>query len=100
MAQFSSINQIIPYDFDGDNNLDFIIAGNLYDSEVETPRNDAGIGLFMKGDGQGNFKAIPFVDSGLFMDKDVKDLAMITIKGKKIILVANNDDYMQVIKFN
>lgn len=100
MAQLSSINQIIPYDFDADGNLDFVMAGNLYASEVETPRNDAGKGMFMKGDGQGNFKAIPFVDSGLYIGKDVKDLAMITVKGKRMILVANNDTYMEAIKIN
>ena len=100
MAQLSSINQIIPYDFDADGNLDFVMAGNLYASEVETPRNDAGKGMFMKGDGQGNFKAIPFVDSGLYIGKDVKDLAMITVNDKRMILVANNDTYMEAIKIN
>jgi hypothetical protein len=100
MAQLSSTNQIIPFDFDDDGNLDFIMAGNLYASEVETPRNDAGKGLFMKGDGHGNFKAIPYVNSGLYTAKDVKDLAMITIKGKRMILVANNDTYIEVVKFN
>jgi hypothetical protein len=98
MAQLSSVNQIIPYDFDADGNLDFVMAGNLYGSEVETPRNDAGKGMFMKGDGQGGFKAVPFVESGLYMGKDVKDLAMITVKGKRMILVANNDDFMEVVK--
>ena len=48
-AQFSSINQILVDDYDNDGNLDALIAGNLYVSEVETPRNDASHGLFLKG---------------------------------------------------
>ena len=54
-AQFSSANTISIGDFNQDNHLDMVIAGNLYVSEVETPRNDASIGLLLAGDGQGNF---------------------------------------------
>ena len=97
-AQLSSVNQIIPFDYDKDGNLDVILGGNLFGSEVETPRNDAGKGMFLKGDGQGNFEAIPFKDSGLFLNKDVKDMSMIKVKDKNMILVANNGDYMQVIE--
>jgi hypothetical protein len=49
-AQLSSVNQIIAKDVDKDGNLDLVMAGNLYGSEVETPRNDAGMGLFLIGD--------------------------------------------------
>ena len=54
-AQLSSINQILVDDFDRDGNLDALVAGNLYWSEVETPRNDAGTGLLLKGNGKGSF---------------------------------------------
>lgn len=100
LAQLSSINQIIVKDFDEDSNLDIVIAGNLYSSEVETPRNDASNGLLLKGDGKGNFKPIVAYKSGLFADGDVKDLATIKIKEKNYILVAKNDDYLQFIKIN
>ena len=100
LAQLSGVNQIIPYDVDKDGNLDGILGGNLFGSEVETPRNDAGKGLFLKGDGRGNFEAIPSKTSGLFIHKDVKDVAMITIQNQKMILVANNDDFMQVISIH
>jgi len=42
---------IIAHDVDGDGNLDLIVAGNLYDAEPNTPRADAGNGLWLKGDG-------------------------------------------------
>jgi enediyne biosynthesis protein E4 len=44
-------------DVDGDGNLDAILGGNLYNSEAETPRNDASYGLWIKGDGNGEFDA-------------------------------------------
>ena len=97
LAQVSSVNQIVIKDFDHDSNLDAVIAGNLYMTEVETPRNDAGIGLFLKGDGNGNFSPVPGYKSGLFIPGDVKDLATITIKGKEYIIAAKNYDFLQFV---
>ncbi len=100
LAQLSCINQIIVKDFDKDSNLDMLVAGNLYGSEVETPRNDASNGLFLRGNGKGNFEPIEANKSGLVADGDVKDLAIIKIKETNYILVAKNQDYLQFIKIN
>jgi hypothetical protein len=98
-AQFSSINQILVDDYDKDGNLDAVIAGNLYVSEVETPRNDASFGYYLKGDGKGQFKAISPLASGLYIKGDTKDMAEIKIGDRKYIIVAKNDDYLQFIEF-
>ncbi|MFD2099020.1 VCBS repeat-containing protein [Flagellimonas iocasae] len=99
-AQLSSINQILVDDYDKDGALDFLIAGNLYVSEVETPRNDAGYGLLLKGNGKGNFKAIKASESGFFVNGDVKNMAPIEAKNKKYLLVAKNNDAMQYERIN
>ncbi len=98
LAQVSNINQIIVKDFNKDKHLDFVIAGNLYGSEVETPRNDAGIGLLLNGDGKGNFEVIKGMNSGLYIPGDVKDMATIKIDNEYYILAAKNDDFIQFIK--
>ena len=98
LAQFSSINKILVEDFDKDNHLDLIIAGNLHSSEVETPRNDAANGLFLKGNSTGNFTPIEGYKSGFYVPGDVKDLARITIGGESYILAAKNGDYVQFVK--
>lgn len=100
LAQISSINQILVQDFDKDSHLDIVIAGNLYGSEIETPRNDASIGLYLKGDGKGDFQPTSAFDSGLFIDGDTKDLVKIIIDGKEYIIAAKNDDYLQFVKVN
>lgn len=97
LAQVSSINQIVIEDFDNDSNLDAVIAGNMYESEVETPRNDASYGLFLKGNGSGKFTAVEGYKSGLYTPDNVKDLATITIKGNAYIIVAKNNDFLQFI---
>lgn len=99
-AQISNINQVLVDDFDKDGNLDALIAGNLYASEVETPRADAGIGLFLKGDGKGNFQPVRAVESGLYMPGDVKDMEFINTPIGRYILSAKNNDYLQLIKVN
>ena len=95
-AQLSSVNDILIQDFDGDGLDDVLMAGNLYASEVETPRNDAAYGLVLQGDGKGDFKAMPAWESGLMVRGDVKQAKMVTIKGTKNIIFAKNDDALEI----
>ena len=100
LAQLSSINKFIVKDFDSDGNLDAVLAGNLYNSEVETPRNDSSFGLFLQGDGAGGFTAKTMMDSGLKIVGDVRDMELLTKNEKDHILVAKNNAQMQLIEIN
>lgn len=100
LAQISSINRLVVDDFNEDGNLDVVLAGNLYNSEVETPRNDSSFGLLLQGDGGGNFMARSMMESGLKIVGDVRGMEPIMVTGQKHILVAKNDDFMQLIKVN
>ena len=96
-AQFAPINTIIVSDFNNNNHLDLLLAGNLYVSEVETGRADAGTGLLLLGNGDGTFNVSSSIHSGFWANKDVKTIRM--IKHKKfsdLILVGNNNDRMQI----
>lgn len=100
-AQFSTINSIITNDIDGDGNLDIIISGNLYGSEVETPRADASYGLFLKGNGEGDFKSISPKESRLYVMGDVKSSSLITLFGNNTgIIFAKNKNTLQLFKIN
>ncbi len=90
-AQLSSVNNILLDDFDGDGAKDILLAGNLFTSEIETTRNDAGIGLFLKGNGNGKFEPVPARESGFFLPYDVKQLALIKTTKGKLVLSANNN---------
>ncbi|NBC24897.1 MAG: hypothetical protein GVX78_04700 [Bacteroidetes bacterium] len=93
LAQISPIMGIEVLDINQDGNLDIIAAGNMYNTEVETPRYDAGNGVVLLGDGNGSFRALDVHESGLYAPKNVKDIAVLKAKGKaKYLLVANNDD--------
>ena len=84
----------------GDGQLDLIAVGNYWGAEVETVRYDAGNGLIMLGDGNGSFEAIDIASSGFFAPLDAKDLVLVESNGGPCILVANNNDELQVFKRN
>ncbi len=96
-AQLSSINAILVDDYDQDGANEILIAGNLFASEAETPRNDASIGLLLKNTKEG-LLPLPLNESGFLANKDVKKMEEIVIKGKKCILIANNNDVLQVFE--
>ena len=98
-AQLSSINDILIDDYDQDGNADLLVAGNLYTSEIETPRNDAGMGLLLRGDGHGDFQPVPAQQSGILLPYDVKKLAVATTPTANFILCAVNDGPLQVFKW-
>ncbi len=100
LAQLSSINTMIIKDFNNDKIQDVLVAGNLFASEIETPRNDASMGLLLLGKENGGFTETPTQQSKFFASKDVKDIVVLkTTKGFSI-LVANNNDKLQLYKFN
>lgn len=101
-AQLAPINGIIAKDFDKDGIKDLILAGNLRHTEVETPIYDAGKGLFLKGIGDGKFTTKTQIEySGLFLHKDVKDLALIHVGMNKRpgFLVANNNEQLDLVVY-
>jgi hypothetical protein len=100
LAQFSSVNDILIYDFTKDGNPDILIAGNLYGMETSYPRNDAGYGLLLAGDGKGNFDPVDHGKSGFYLPYDVKSLAMINTNHGKRIFAGCNNDTLQVFRWN
>lgn len=99
-AQTSPINSILFSDFDNDGIKDLLLAGNNYQSEVETTKADAGIGIFYKGNQNKPFAYIPHSKTGFFSDKDVRNMVELKGKNSSIIFVANNNGYHDIYKTN
>ncbi|WP_020567186.1 VCBS repeat-containing protein [Neolewinella persica] len=92
-AQFSAIRSAVCRDFDGDGTIDILSGGNLYQSEVETPRADAGIGLVLQGLGQGKFQAMPSSASGLAKRTDLREIRTVrTAEGLLVLMVVNDGE--------
>lgn len=100
-AQFSKVFGVMAEDVDKDGKKDLLLAGNFYPYRVQLGRNDAGLGVWLKGDGEGKFRPIPNFECGLFLSGDIRN--MITLKTKDdqtLLVVVKNNDTVQVIKIN
>ncbi len=97
LAQIAPIKAIVVHDVDDDGHADLIVAGNLYDAEPNTPRADAGNGLWLKGGGQtgSHFTPVPPSESGFLAPLNVAGLALINTPSGKALLVANTGDSLQ-----
>lgn len=99
-AQVSSINDIQIEDYNSDGNKDILIVGNLYTAEIETPRNDAGIGLVLIGDGKNEFTPLAARSSGFLVPYDAKKLAGLSTVDGTYIMCGINNGTLQFFKLN
>ncbi|MEQ1676006.1 MAG: VCBS repeat-containing protein [Chitinophagaceae bacterium] len=99
-AQFAPVNSILITDVDNDGIKDILLAGNEYEYNVAVGRMDASYGLLMKGNGK-SFSPMAPLRSGWICNGDVRDLKMIQDKKwGRMMLVARNNDSLQVLRFN
>ncbi len=90
-AQFSVLNGMLVDDFDGDGNLDILINGNDYGTEVATGRYDALNGLLLKGDGAGHFTPLSILQSGIYIPGNGKALVKLSgSKGRYLVAASQN----------
>ena len=94
-AQISMVNGIVK---DDDNNI--IIAGNFYPFRVQQGPLDAGIGLVLSNNGQGEFTPKLYAETSLHISGDVRNL--ITVKsGNALLMIAvKNNGPVQVFRKN
>ncbi|HEV7333864.1 MAG TPA: VCBS repeat-containing protein [Flavisolibacter sp.] len=98
-AQFSKVFGMIAGDMDKDGKKDLLLAGNFFPYRVQLGRNDAGLGVWLKGDGAGNYKTASNEEAGLFIGGDVRNLiSVVTKNGETLLIIGKNNDAVQVLK--
>jgi len=96
-AQTAPVYGMMSEDVDDDGNADLLMAGNDYGMEPYSGRHDAFIGLCLKGDGKGNFQAMPVTQTGFYVKGDAKGMAKIhTAKGEDLFVITQNQDSIVV----
>lgn len=91
LAQVSVINGMCVNDFDGDGNLDVLINGNDFGTDVSVGRYDAMNGLLMKGDGKGNFAPQSIMESGIFIPGNGKAMVALKNAGGNLLVAASQN---------
>ncbi len=100
-GQFSVVNAIVIDDFNHDGIKDILLGGNRFEVEIETTRSDASIGVILLGNKNGDFNALPYQESGLFIRNNVKDIKKINFSNnKKGILIASNNSNLKCYLIN
>jgi hypothetical protein len=100
-AQISIINGMTVDDYDNDGNLDIVLNGNDWGTEVSVGRYDALNGLLLKGDGKGNFVAQSIIESGIYIPGNGK--ALVSLKGKKdkyLLAAGQNRGPLKIFELN
>lgn len=97
-AQIAPIKSMIVHDFNRDELSDLLIAGNMFQTDPNIPRADAGKGLLLNGDGKGSLNPVSITQSGFFAPKDVKYIGLIETADGKAVLVANHNDVFQLFR--
>jgi hypothetical protein len=64
-AQLAPAFGVCAGDFDGDGREDLFLSQNFFDTTLDYTRYDAGRSLWLRGDGQGGFRAVPGQESGV-----------------------------------
>ncbi len=90
-AQTAPVLGMLTEDFDNDGNLDVLMVGNDFGAEVSVGRYDAFNGLFLKGNGKGDFKATTLPESAFVVLGDAKGLVKVkNPQGKTLIMATQN----------
>lgn len=100
-AQFFPVLSAISHDVNKDGYLDLILAGAIYNTEVETPRLDAGIGITLISNQKNGYYPMNWQQSGLYLSGNVKSMMMLkSIKGSNLLTVGINNDKLKIFKAN
>jgi hypothetical protein len=94
LAQLSPVMTIQTADYNGDGRKDILVIGNIYQTEVETPRWDSGNGLLLLNLPDG-WAPQSVASSGFFAPLDAKNMVTVNTPEGQLVLVANNDGPLQ-----
>ncbi len=99
--QFSCILDIKIDDLNNDGLDDIIMGGNNFEFKPQYSRQDSNYGSILINKGNMEFILMDYIESGFFINKEVKHLEIIKDKyGRRVIIAALNDGKPMLFKVN
>jgi enediyne biosynthesis protein E4 len=99
LAQMSPMKGMVTVDANNDGHLDLLAHGNKIGIEPNANKQDAGTGILLLGDGNGNFTPERYINTGFLSDKDSRALALATLDNEPVVLSASNNDSLRIFGF-
>lgn len=90
-AQFSPVFAIAADDLDGDGNMDIWLGGNFYALKPQVGRHNASKGVYLKGTGGRSFTYFSPNASGIRVEGEVRDAAVVNLNGTKHLIIGRNN---------
>ena len=91
-AQSFPILTVVFKDLNNDGYEDCILGGNIYETEVETPRLDHISGVVLLSNQEDGYKAIPRNHTGLYLEGNVKAMTLLkTTHNRELLITAINN---------
>ena len=98
-SQLFPIMGVVFTDLNDDGYEDAIVGGNLYETEVETPRLDAFSGLVLLSNGVNGYQPLSPSKSGILFSGNVKDLILMKSDKTKLLIASQNNGPLEVYSF-
>jgi hypothetical protein len=102
MAQTMPILDGDTYDFNNDGFEDIVVVGNIYNTEVETPRLDNAYALVLLSNKKDGYSIIGPEKTGLYINGNAKSVKIIeqSNSGKVFMIIATNNGNTETFEFN
>ncbi len=97
-AQLAPVLSCQSIDINQDGFQDLILGGNIYNTEVETPRLDAGIGTVLISNQENDYEILNYQETGLVINGNVKSIKIVETSEGKILIAGKNNDYLSGFK--
>jgi len=92
MAQVSPVFGIQVDDYNNDGNLDALLVGNSYGTHVAYGPYDAGKGIYLQGNGNGDFEVKSNGTNGFLMEGNAKALTKIRLSQHETAYIGSRND--------
>ena len=99
-AQAFPVLNVVFHDLNNDGFEDAILTGNIYDTEVETPRLDAVSGLVLISNKSDGYNAIDYSKSGLYLTGNSKDIEKLEVNGELLLVNTVNNQPIKTFKLS
>lgn len=97
LAQKSPILDGVSVDLNGDGYEDILCTGNIYNTEVETPRLDAGSGLVLMSDGN-DLRIGDCPRECFYISGNVKKMILVEVEDKTLVISGVNNAAVNVLE--